>query len=141
MSEIKERRFTEPKSVETLVFDWGRIQFLSEPNVTGAQRMTAGVVTLEPGKGHTRHCHPDEEEILYVIEGEGTQMVDHCGEETRTVSPGTMIHLPPGVFHSTINTGSQPMKILVVYAPTGPEEFLRTLPGCRIEPPASVDAG
>lgn len=140
MRETKERRFIESRHVETQVFDWGRIQWMSEPRVTGTQRMAAGIVTLEVGKGHERHNHPNEEEILFVIEGEGTQMVDVGGEEGRQVSPGTMIHIPPGVYHSTVNTGNQPMKILVVYSPTGPEAFLRSLPGCRIESPTSADA-
>ncbi len=141
MTETKERRFIEPKHVETQVFDWGRIQFMSEPRVTGTERMTAGIVTLEVGKGHARHNHPNEEEILLVLEGEGTQTIDvDGGEEQRQVSPGTMIHVPPGVYHSTLNTGNRPMKILVVYSPTGPEAFLRSLPGCRIEPPASADS-
>lgn len=35
----------------------------------------------------------------------------------------------------TINTGDRPMKLLAVYSPPGPEALLRSLPGCRIEPP------
>jgi oxalate decarboxylase/phosphoglucose isomerase-like protein (cupin superfamily) len=130
----KARRFVEPKHVETQVFDWGRIQWLSEPRVTGAERITAGVVTLEPGKGHQRHNHPGVEEILYVLEGEGIQMVDAGGEQRRVVRAGAMIHIPADVFHETINTGAGPMRLLAVYSPPGPEALLRSLPGCRIEP-------
>ena len=140
MMEMKERRFVEPKHVETQVFDWGRIQWMSAPRVTGAERMAAGIVTLEPGKGHGRHNHPEEEEILYFVEGEGTQMVEIIGEERRKVTPGTMIHIPPGVYHSTVNTGDRPMKFLVVYSPPGAEARLRSDPGCRIELPESPDA-
>lgn len=130
------KTFVEPKQVETQVFDWGRIQWLSEPRVTGSRNITAGVVTLEPGKGHQRHNHPGVEEILYVLEGEGVQMVDTGTEERRTVVAGTMIHIPADVFHETINTGDRPMKLLAVYSPPGPEALLRSLPGCRIEEPA-----
>jgi oxalate decarboxylase/phosphoglucose isomerase-like protein (cupin superfamily) len=129
------KTFVEPKEVETQVFDWGRIQWLSEPRVTGSRNITAGVVTLEPGKGHARHNHPGVEEILYVLEGEGVQMVEGETPERRTVEAGTMIHIPPDVFHETINTGQGPMKLLAVYSPPGPEALLRSLPGCRIEPP------
>ena len=131
------KRFVEPKHVETQVFDWGRIQWLSEPRVTGTERITAGVVTLEPGKGHQRHNHPGVEEILYVLEGEGIQMVDIGNEERRTVRAGTMIHIPADIYHETINTGDRPMKLLAVYSPPGPEALLRSLPGCRIEPPVA----
>jgi len=93
------------------------------------------VVTLEPGKGHQRHNHPGAEEILYVIEGEGIQMVDLGNEERQTVRAGTMIHIPADIYHETINTGDRPMKLLAVYSPPGPESLLLSLPGCRIEPP------
>jgi oxalate decarboxylase/phosphoglucose isomerase-like protein (cupin superfamily) len=139
MEEIRGRRFIEPRHVETQIFDWGRIQWMSEPRVTGADRMTAGIVTLDPGKGHERHNHPGVEEILYVLEGEGTQMIDTGREERRKVTAGTMIHIPSGVYHETINAGSTPMRILAVYSPPGPEALLRSMPGCRIEP--AEDAG
>ena len=129
------KTFVEPRHVETQVFDWGRIQWLSEPRVTGARCITAGVVTLDPGKGHQRHNHPGVEEVLYVLEGEGVQMVDLGVEERRTVRAGMMIHIPADIYHETINTGDRPMKLLAVYSPPGPEALLRSLPGCRIEPP------
>jgi oxalate decarboxylase/phosphoglucose isomerase-like protein (cupin superfamily) len=129
------KTFVEPKQVETQVFDWGRIHWLSEPRVTGSENIAAGVVTLEPGKGHQRHNHPGVEEILYVLEGEGVQLVEKDTEERRTVQAGTMIHIPAGVFHETINTGRGPMKLLAVYSPPGPEALLRSMPGCRIEEP------
>ena len=68
--------FVQPQDVETQVFDWGRLSWLSEPNVTAAERFSAGVVKLEPGKGHERHNHPYSEEILYVIRGTGLQTVE-----------------------------------------------------------------
>jgi oxalate decarboxylase/phosphoglucose isomerase-like protein (cupin superfamily) len=129
------KNFVESKQVETQVFDWGRIHWLSEPRVTGSHNITAGVVTLDPGKGHQRHNHPGVEEVLYVLEGEGIQMIDLGAEERRTVRAGTMIHIPADVYHETINTGQTPMKLLAVYSPPGPEALLRSLPGCRIEPP------
>jgi len=129
------KTFVEPRHVETQVFDWGRIQWLSEPRVTGARSITAGVVTLDPGHGHQRHNHPGVEEVLYVLEGEGMQMVDLGVEERRTVRAGMMIHIPADIYHETINTGDRPMKLLAVYSPPGPEALLRSLSGCRIEPP------
>ena len=74
--------FIEPADTETQVFDWGRLNWLSEPGVTAAERFSAGVVRLEPGKGHERHNHPYSEEILYVISGKGLQMVEFADGET-----------------------------------------------------------
>src|SRR5262245_4541154 len=70
------KRFVRPDDVETQVFDWGTIKWMSEPRVTDADRFTAGIVLLAPGKGHTRHNHPGVEEILYVVAGTGIEMVE-----------------------------------------------------------------
>lgn len=128
--------FVEEVDVETQVFDWGRLSWLSEPRVTAAERFSAGLVSLEPGKGHERHNHPGVEEILYVLSGTGEQTVDIGGESLRReVSPGALIHIPPDVYHSTVNTGQEPMRLLAIYAPPGPEAELRAMEGVRIEPP------
>ena len=43
-------RCIEPDEVETQVFDWGTIKWLSEPRVVGgATRFSTGVVVLAPG--------------------------------------------------------------------------------------------
>ena len=132
--------FIDPNDVETLVFDWGSIKWLSEPKVTGTGRFTAGIVVLEPGKGRERHNHPGVEEILYVISGTGEQMVEvsdgngETREERREVSAGTLIHIPPDVFHETMNTGWEPLKLMAIYAPPGPEDVLRGIPGVQVFP-------
>jgi oxalate decarboxylase/phosphoglucose isomerase-like protein (cupin superfamily) len=128
--------FVEEADVETQVFGWGRLWWLSEPRVTAAERFSAGVVELEPGKGHDRHNHPGVEEILYVLSGRGLQVVDALGGRVeREVGPGVLIHIPPDVFHSTVNTGEGPMRLLAIYAPPGPEAELRAMEGVVIEPP------
>jgi oxalate decarboxylase/phosphoglucose isomerase-like protein (cupin superfamily) len=116
--------------VDSLVFDWGTIKFLSEPAVTGAERFSFGMVVLEPGKGHERHNHPGVEEIIFVVSGEGEQMIDDQGPVR--VRPGASMHIPADVHHSTINTGWEPMRLIVVYSPAGPERELREIPGCRV---------
>lgn len=118
--------------VDSLVFDWGTIKFFSEPAVTGAERFSFGMVVLQPGKGHDRHGHPGTEEIIFVMSGEGEQMIDDQGPVK--VRPGACMFIPADVPHSTINTGWEPMRLLVVYAPPGSERGLREIPGCEVIP-------
>jgi oxalate decarboxylase/phosphoglucose isomerase-like protein (cupin superfamily) len=134
------KRFVSPEAVETQVFDWGTIKWLSEPRVTNAQNFSAGVVLLAPGRGHTRHNHPGVEEILYIISGQGIQMVeDDQGRPVRqSVLAGMLVHIPADVYHETINTGWEPLKLIAIYAPHGPEKLLRELPGTRILPPGTL---
>jgi oxalate decarboxylase/phosphoglucose isomerase-like protein (cupin superfamily) len=132
----EKKTFVQPEDVETQVFDWGRLSWLSEPTITAAERFSAGVVRLEPGKGHTRHNHPYSEEILYVIAGRGLQMVELAsGKVEKEIGPGTLVHIPTAVYHSTVNTGTETMELIAIYAPFGPEAELRKLPGVKLEPP------
>jgi oxalate decarboxylase/phosphoglucose isomerase-like protein (cupin superfamily) len=138
MAELPGRRFVTPVDVETQVFDWGTIKWLSEPLVTSTERFTMGVVLLQPGRGHARHNYPGTEEILYVVSGQGKQMIDIDGEQWKPIDAGDLVHIPPDVFHATINTGWEPLKLIAIYAPPGPEAFLRLLPECRILPPGTL---
>ena len=114
------------KAYPTQTFDWGIIKWLITPESTKDADLTFGEVVLLPGKGHDRHNHPEAEEILYVLSGEGKQMVDD--EEPFTVRAGDTIHVPTAVFHSTLNTGWSPLRLLALYSPGGAEKPLRDLP-------------
>ncbi len=140
MPEQPGARFVSPDDVETQVFDWGTIKWTSEPRATAAQRFTLGVVVLHPGKGHARHNHPGVEEVLYVVDGEGEQMVEDGGGHPvrRIVRAGDTAHIPPDVYHSTRNLGWRPMTLIAVYSPSGPEALLRADPACRVLPPGQL---
>jgi len=45
---------------------------------------------------------------------------------------------PAVAFHSTVNSGWEPLRLLVVYSPAGPERLLRDIPGVRVTPAAST---
>jgi oxalate decarboxylase/phosphoglucose isomerase-like protein (cupin superfamily) len=122
--------------VETLAFDWGNVKLLSTPALGGGAAMTFGMVVLQPGQGHERHNHPDADEILFILSGEGDQMLDD--EEPVRVRAGASIYVPRGVYHSTMNAGWEPLRFVVVYAPAGPEHVLRGLPGVRIVPAGRI---
>ncbi len=133
------RYFIRPETVAAFGFDWGRLALTVGPEVNGAQRFSGGIVDLASGGGHTRHNHPGAEEIILVMAGTGTQMVeDEAGTPiTETVGPGCTIYVPESRFHSTLNTGAGPMRLFVVYSPAGPELALRDLPDFRLLPPGS----
>ena len=104
-----ERNFVEPAEVDTFAFDWGRLALTVAPSVNGASRFSGGVVDLGPGQGHARHNHPGAEEIIFVVSGEGEQMVeDPSGRPVvRKVRSGSTVYVPESRFHSTTNTGSE----------------------------------
>ena len=119
----------DPNALPTQTFDWGAIKWFVTPELTEGAGITFGEVVLQPGRGHDRHNHPESEEILYVLSGEGEQMLDD--REPFDVKPGDTIYVPTGVFHSTRNTGWEPMRLLALYNPGGPEKILEGLPDFR----------
>ena len=127
--------YIQPDDVDTQQFDWGTLKWMATPEVWGSERFSAGVVQLEPGKGHELHTHPDSDEILYVVGGTGEQTVDG---DTRDVGAGEMVYIPAGVEHGTVNTGWETLTLLAVYAPPGPEDVLADLPDCTIVPAGEI---
>jgi oxalate decarboxylase/phosphoglucose isomerase-like protein (cupin superfamily) len=139
---VGEARFVSPDDVETMMFDWGTIKWLSERRVTGSEGIACGLVILEPGKGHLRHNHPGSEEVLYYVSGEGEQMVedDDGTPMFRHVRAGDAAYIPAGVYHGTENTGWEPMRLIAIYSPGGPEAILRAGPDCTTFPPGVIPA-
>ncbi|WP_233617497.1 cupin domain-containing protein [Actinomadura sp. WAC 06369] len=117
----------DPNSVPTMVFDWGSIKWLVDPDGVPGASSTLGEVIINPDRGHDRHEHPGSDEILYIIEGEGRQTVGDGPEFP--VTAGDAVWIPRGTLHSTFNTGWRPLRILATYTPGGAEAALREVPG------------
>lgn len=138
-----------PDDVETIMTDWTTAKVMCDPRITGARQMSAVALYFEPGQGHSRHNHTDAEQIIYVISGRGEQMLEVEGKTvTQKISAGSLVFIPKGAYHSTYNTGWEPMRILAIFSPIGPEAFMRDLGDTggvgtaklRVLPPGEVPA-
>lgn len=116
----------DPGQLTTQTFDWGAIKWFVTPGSTPGAVMTVGEVVLLPGQGHERHNHPNSEEVLYVLSGKGEQVLND-GQPFQ-VRAGDVIYVPMAQFHSTMNTGWEPLRLLAIYNPGGPEKDLEGLP-------------
>jgi oxalate decarboxylase/phosphoglucose isomerase-like protein (cupin superfamily) len=122
-------KLIDPDALPTMTFEWGVIKPLVATDNTDDPAVSLMHVVLLPGQGHERHNHPGSDEILYILAGRGDQMVDDG--EPFEVRPGQAVFIPKGAFHSTVNTGWEPMTILAIYAPAGAEQALKGLPDYR----------
>jgi oxalate decarboxylase/phosphoglucose isomerase-like protein (cupin superfamily) len=132
MKTFGDATITQADDVDTLQFDWGRIKMLSDHRSTGAERSSFGLVSLQPGEGHERHNHPDSNEIIFVLSGEGTQMLND--EDPVEIGAGDCIYIPEGVYHATQNTGWEPLRLIIAYTPPGPGEVFRGMEECTVLP-------
>jgi oxalate decarboxylase/phosphoglucose isomerase-like protein (cupin superfamily) len=123
-------------AIPTETYEWGAMKWLVTPSNNPGAALTFGEVVVMPGKGHTRHNHPDAEEVLYFLSGEGEQTL--ADGDPFLVRAGDVLYIPTGVFHSTINIGWEPLRVIAIYNPGGPEIGLRQLEDFREVPVGEI---
>lgn len=100
----------------------GTYHILIDQPTTGARAFSLLVNEIRPGYAGREHAH-DVEHGMYIIRGHGRFTLD--GTESR-VGPGTAIFVPPQSRHSLACEGEEPLQYVVIYAPGGTEQELRT---------------
>ena len=78
--------------------------FSPEARINEELLATAGLVVrmncYEPGQSTPTHMHPDEDEILYIVEGSGHVAVE--GRADLPVRAGDLVCLPADQFHRIV---------------------------------------
>ena len=85
---------------------------------------TGGVVavlesTSAPGFGPPRHIHHGSDELFYILGGELDVLV---GTDTVRATPGSFVRIPRGTVHAPRAVGPEPARVLIVFAPGGPDK-------------------
>ncbi len=88
-----------------------QIRPLMDRTTSGIQKCSLAEEVLPPGAAVGRHFHRQTEEVYYILSGTGEMTV---GDETAEVSAGDAVYIPVENVHTLKNTGSEPMKILLV---------------------------
>jgi mannose-6-phosphate isomerase-like protein (cupin superfamily) len=77
---------------------------------------------VAPGKGVPRHTHTREDEAYFVLSGELEAIV---GDEIFTLRAGETLIAPRNIPHQLRNSGSVANHYLIMFSPSGFEEFLK----------------
>ncbi|MGE5543139.1 MAG: cupin domain-containing protein, partial [Bacillota bacterium] len=93
--------------------EWGSFTWVREPRDPEKGRLSMARIAFRPGAHQAPHSHCSEEQILYVVSGEGTSVFN--GESTHLV-PGTVRHMPASGTHEVFASQSG-LELLIVYAP------------------------
>ncbi len=96
-------------------FDWGEIAWTSRPENTGSQQLAILDVTIRPAKGHEFHRHPDQEEMIYVLEGQIEQWIE---DKMKILNAGDAVFINKGVVHASFQLGSKPAHLLAILGPS-----------------------
>ncbi|MEW5936608.1 MAG: glucose-6-phosphate isomerase family protein [Candidatus Thermoplasmatota archaeon] len=104
-----------------------------QPEGQMSKEITYAVTVLMPGKvgneyfmtkGHF-HKRPEAGEIYLCLRGEGLVLLQsRLGlVETAQMRRGSIVHVPPGTAHRTINTGSENMIFIAFYSPDAGHDY------------------
>ena len=86
------------------------------------------VMSIPPGGDIGEEVHPDVDQVLVFVHGEGVAVLDGVRSP---VGPGRLVHVPAGTRHNFVNDGAVELKLYTVYAP--PEHAPGTIHKTRAE--------
>lgn len=92
---------------------WGTLQWLCNEKLCPGAAQTVGIATILPGQKNPVHFHPNCEEVLHVLSGQGVQSYDG---RTIELKPGMTIRIPAGVKHNMVNTGKETLRTLISFS-------------------------
>jgi quercetin dioxygenase-like cupin family protein len=87
---------------------------ITKENVN-AQHCTMCMIEVSPGETvRPAHSHPNGEEVIYIIQGNGRVMIDGVVED---VKQGCAVLFSQGSIHMLQNSGDEQMKVACFFAP------------------------
>lgn len=102
---------------EFVFVEWGRTKNLFGPENVKARYLKVNITEYAPGSEHRLHRHPTQEEVIYVLEGEG---ITRTEEGDQRIQPGSFVFIPANTEHATVNLlKNRPMKAIIIKSPPG----------------------
>jgi len=95
-------------------FDGALSKMLITPSNSTTKHFDFRLSTYQPKGFVAKHTHKTEEQIYYMLEGEGLMELDRSQQIVRA---GTTIFIPSGVEHALYNTGIRDLTFLVITSP------------------------
>ncbi|MCK9381862.1 MAG: cupin domain-containing protein [Sulfuritalea sp.] len=86
---------------------------------SGSSRIDFRISHYAPNAYVAEHVHQVQEQIYYMLEGEGILTLD---DTEHLMHPHDYVYVPPGVRHSFTNTGLAGLVFLVITTPANDEE-------------------
>ena len=94
------------------------ITFSAEARTNRALMTTVAEVRMncyEPGQVTPMHMHPDEDEVMYIVEGRGRVIFE--GRDDLPISQGELVCLPSDQFHSIVAAPDSRMVLIYFMKP------------------------
>ena len=72
------------------------------------------VMTIPPGEDIGDEVHPGTDQVLIFVAGQGEAVLNG---RHREFDEGDLVFVPSGTQHNFINRGSDPLRLITIYAP------------------------
>lgn len=106
-------------------YDWSRDHtFVKVSSADSGGAFTLMEDNLKLGFALGLHLHRQHAETFYILEGNVDFYLDG---DWMTAPPGTTVHIPPGVAHAVVLPDGQTGKLLMIFQPSGFDQFLNEL--------------
>jgi quercetin dioxygenase-like cupin family protein len=92
---------------------------LAGPETVGSARIDFRISRYAPAAYVGEHVHKVQEQIYYVLEGEGVLTL---AGEPHLMKPHDYVYVPPGIPHAFHNTGLDGLVFLVITTPADDNE-------------------
>lgn len=102
------------------------VWWLVSKESVGAQKVLLDVAEFPPHINHGLHRHPNAEEVIYLLEGEGYHLSEG---DPQLQHPGEAVYVPAGEWHGFHNHTDEPATIISAWggvasiADAGYEEY------------------
>jgi uncharacterized cupin superfamily protein len=91
------------------------LKWLFTPEQKVSEAFSMNVVVIHPGCTVTpAHSHPEKEELVYIVGGEGKAFIDGS---VYPIQAGTAILFPKRSVHMLRNSGTVDMKVVCIFMP------------------------
>ena len=91
------------------------LKWLITPEQTSSEHLSMCLIRVPAGQTvRPAHSHPNGEELIFIISGNGRVMVD---SEVEPVAKGTAVLFPVGSIHMLQNSGEEEMEVACFFAP------------------------
>ena len=115
------RKTVQVNDIEFHKVDWGLTKNIVGPASMGSEKIKVNITEYLPGYQHKLHVHPTQEEVIYVLSGNGVSETDGGRME---IGPGSVAFVPAGVPHATSNlSNTESLTAIIIKSPPGDEEI------------------
>lgn len=88
--------------------------YMLGPQNCQTQNLTFGLADFPGGTLASPHTHDTQEEILYVISGQGAII---AGDQEVSMVPGAAVFIPPGLPHQIRADGTETLRMVTLFSP------------------------